>query len=106
MKQEHSATPWILNIWTTGRISIESFSKNAKPQHPIAEVHQMHNNEQKANAEFIVRACNSHDALLEACKTAVVQGCVLLISLAYVAVNTLTDLVYAWIDPRIRLGEG
>ena len=36
----------------------------------------------------------------------VVQGCVLLISLAYVAVNTLTDLVYAWIDPRIRLGEG
>ncbi len=35
----------------------------------------------------------------------VVQGCVLLISLAYVLVNTLTDLVYAWIDPRIRLGE-
>ncbi|HEC16071.1 MAG TPA: ABC transporter permease [Sedimenticola sp.] len=36
----------------------------------------------------------------------VVQGCVLLISLAYVLVNTLTDLVYAWIDPRIRLGSG
>ena len=35
----------------------------------------------------------------------VVQGCVLLISLAYVLVNTLTDLVYAWIDPRIRLGD-
>jgi peptide/nickel transport system permease protein len=34
----------------------------------------------------------------------VVQGCVLLISLAYVLVNTLTDLVYGWIDPRIRLG--
>jgi peptide/nickel transport system permease protein len=33
----------------------------------------------------------------------VVQGCVLLISLAYVLVNTLTDLVYAWVDPRIRL---
>lgn len=31
----------------------------------------------------------------------VVQGCVLLISLAYVLVNTLTDLAYAWIDPRI-----
>lgn len=31
----------------------------------------------------------------------VVQGCVLLISLSYVAVNTLTDLAYAWIDPRI-----
>lgn len=35
-----------------------------------------------------------------------VQACVLLISLSYVLVNMLTDLVYAWIDPRIRLGEG
>jgi len=35
----------------------------------------------------------------------VLQACVLLISLAYVAVNTFTDLVYAWLDPRIRLGE-
>jgi peptide/nickel transport system permease protein len=33
----------------------------------------------------------------------VVQACVLLISLAYVLVNTLTDLVYVWLDPRIRL---
>ncbi|WP_133512054.1 nickel ABC transporter permease [Candidatus Thiosymbion oneisti] len=33
----------------------------------------------------------------------VVQAGVLLISLAYVLVNTLTDLVYAWVDPRIRL---
>jgi len=35
----------------------------------------------------------------------VVQSCVLLISLGYVVVNTLTDLVYAWLDPRIRLTE-
>ncbi|MEJ2609144.1 MAG: ABC transporter permease [Candidatus Thiodiazotropha sp.] len=34
----------------------------------------------------------------------VVQGCVLFISLAYVLVNTLTDLAYGVIDPRIRLG--
>jgi peptide/nickel transport system permease protein len=34
----------------------------------------------------------------------VVQACVLLISLSYVLVNLLTDLAYAWIDPRIRLG--
>ena len=33
----------------------------------------------------------------------VVQACVLLVSLAYVLVNTMTDLVYSWIDPRIRL---
>ncbi len=32
----------------------------------------------------------------------VVQGCVLLVSLSYVLVNTGTDLVYAWVDPRIR----
>jgi peptide/nickel transport system permease protein len=35
----------------------------------------------------------------------VVQACVLLISITYVFVNLLTDLAYAWIDPRIRLGE-
>ena len=33
----------------------------------------------------------------------VVQACVLLISMTYVTVNLLTDLAYAWIDPRIRL---
>ncbi len=33
----------------------------------------------------------------------VVQGCVLLISLSYVVINLVTDLVYAWVDPRIRL---
>jgi peptide/nickel transport system permease protein len=31
-----------------------------------------------------------------------VQGCVLIISLSYVFVNLLTDLTYAWVDPRIR----
>ena len=36
----------------------------------------------------------------------VVQACVLLISVTYVLVNLLTDLAYAWIDPRIRLGGG
>ena len=35
----------------------------------------------------------------------VLQACVLLISVAYVFVNLLTDIVYAWIDPRIRLGS-
>jgi peptide/nickel transport system permease protein len=35
----------------------------------------------------------------------VVQACVLFISIAYVLVNTLTDLVYAQVDPRVRLGN-
>jgi ABC-type dipeptide/oligopeptide/nickel transport system permease component len=33
-----------------------------------------------------------------------VQGCILVVSLAYVLVNTGTDLIYAWVDPRIRGG--
>ncbi len=32
-----------------------------------------------------------------------VQGCVLVISLTFIIANTLTDLVYRWLDPRIRL---
>jgi peptide/nickel transport system permease protein len=34
----------------------------------------------------------------------VVQGCVLVISVSYVVVNLLTDLLYAAVDPRVRLG--
>ncbi len=34
-----------------------------------------------------------------------VQGCVLFISFIYVFVNTMMDLVYSWIDPRIRFKE-
>jgi peptide/nickel transport system permease protein len=33
----------------------------------------------------------------------VVQACVLLISFSYVAVNLMTDLAYAALDPRVRL---
>lgn len=34
----------------------------------------------------------------------VLQASVLFISVTYVIVNTLTDLAYAWLDPRVRLG--
>ena len=33
---------------------------------------------------------------------ALVQGCVLVIAVSYIAVNLLTDLLYGWVDPRIR----
>ncbi len=36
----------------------------------------------------------------------VVQACVLLISISYVLINLLTDIAYAWVDPRIRQGGG
>jgi peptide/nickel transport system permease protein len=32
-----------------------------------------------------------------------VQGCVLVISVTYILANSLTDMVYRWLDPRIRL---
>jgi ABC-type dipeptide/oligopeptide/nickel transport system permease component len=31
------------------------------------------------------------------------QGCILLIAVSYVAVNLLTDMIYALVDPRVRL---
>ena len=34
----------------------------------------------------------------------VVQGCVLTISITYIVVNMLTDIFYAKLDPRVRLG--
>jgi peptide/nickel transport system permease protein/oligopeptide transport system permease protein len=34
----------------------------------------------------------------------VVQGVVLLIAVAFIVVNLITDLVYAVVDPRIRYG--
>lgn len=33
----------------------------------------------------------------------VVQGCVLVISMTYIVANSLTDMIYRWLDPRIRL---
>jgi ABC-type dipeptide/oligopeptide/nickel transport system permease component len=32
-----------------------------------------------------------------------VQGCVLVISVTYILANTLTDVIYRWLDPRIRI---
>lgn len=42
-----------------------------------------------------IQAINTRDYPL-------VQGCILTISLSYVLINFLTDLLYAYIDPRIR----
>ncbi|HET7287302.1 MAG TPA: ABC transporter permease [Pyrinomonadaceae bacterium] len=33
----------------------------------------------------------------------IVQGCVLVISMTYILANLLTDMVYRWLDPRIRV---
>ena len=42
-------------------------------------------------------------ALLEVNDLAVVQGIVVFSTLAIIVFNLIVDLLYAWIDPRIRL---
>lgn len=44
---------------------------------------------------LLIQAINFRDYPL-------VQGCILLIAVTYVAMNLVVDLVYAWLDPRIR----
>jgi peptide/nickel transport system permease protein len=44
---------------------------------------------------LLITAINSRDY-------PVVQGCILWIAVIYVGVNLVTDLVYGWLDPRIR----
>jgi ABC-type dipeptide/oligopeptide/nickel transport system permease component len=31
-----------------------------------------------------------------------VQGCVLLVAVVFVLINLLVDVLYGWLDPRIR----
>ena len=45
---------------------------------------------------LLIQAINTRDYPL-------VQGCVMTISISYVFVNLLTDIVYSYIDPRIQL---
>jgi ABC-type dipeptide/oligopeptide/nickel transport system permease component len=40
---------------------------------------------------------------IEARDYPLLQGCILLIAVSYVAVNLLTDVLYAFVDPRVRL---
>ncbi len=66
-----TARPWIVNVWTTGRRTIEHYiDKKFNTGHPIAEILAQHNDAHKANAALIVKAVNSHDALVEACEHA------------------------------------
>jgi ABC-type dipeptide/oligopeptide/nickel transport system permease component len=44
---------------------------------------------------LLIQAINFRDYPL-------VQGCILLISVTYVTMNLVVDVVYAWLDPRIR----
>ncbi len=60
MTQKHTPTPWEVSYYdydNNGPIyCIENVTRSTTPE------------EHKANAEFIVRACNAHDDLVEALK--------------------------------------
>ena len=63
-KQGHTPTPWVIG---PNNLDI----RDGKHEDNIVSLkYQDHVSceQQEANAAFIVRACNSHDALVEACK--------------------------------------
>lgn len=62
MSMKHTSVPW--NITDDG-----DFLENGEGE-PIADLRFFHIPDNEANAAFIVRACNSHDELLEALESA------------------------------------
>jgi len=50
----------------------------------------------KGLGNVIVEALNKYDLPL-------VMGCILTIACVFIVVNTLVDLTYAWLDPRVRV---
>ncbi|PLX18257.1 MAG: ABC transporter permease, partial [Salinivirgaceae bacterium] len=49
----------------------------------------------KGIGELLVNALNNYDF-------PVVMGCILTIAFLFLLINILVDIVYGWIDPRIR----
>ena len=64
---EHTPTPWRVETWTylngvEPRMMVQNDS-NAIAQ--VIGLYRDNDDEQRANAAFIVEACNAHDALVE-----------------------------------------
>ena len=60
---EHTPTPWLATTHNSGMICI------GRAHNSVAAIGTT-NPTNSANAEFIIRACNSHEKLVEACKAA------------------------------------
>ncbi len=79
---KHTPTPWYISTVSTGLIRTEDNSEviDYKIKHSLSDYESVQigqigyvfldNETSKANAEFIVRAVNTHNELLEACKLA------------------------------------
>ena len=66
---EHTPTPWTANeqfVQGADHTTIVNTFGNYPPHERLGQIAAFA--EAKANAEFLCRACNSHDALLEACE--------------------------------------
>lgn len=69
----HTPTPWRYVRQNPSPTTGEHMIAGAKPGY-LAEVRDCGSGEVSANAEFIVRACNSHDALVAALKSVLAQA--------------------------------
>lgn len=71
MTPKHTPTPWTVNFKGSADI-VADFGGNdiaiATIDGPKDKTHHLIHEEHQANAAFIVRACNAHDALVGACK--------------------------------------
>jgi len=65
--EKHTATPWKIGKSYTTEIAIRECDTNDC----VAVCCDLLEDEMKANAEFITRACNAHDELVEALKDVV-----------------------------------
>jgi len=77
MKTKHTELPWCIDEENPMLIYHEGLSKDSSNvRSDILTIIQRDEPQRtcEANATFIVRACNSHEALLEACK-AIVNVC-------------------------------
>ncbi len=75
---QHTATPYIAHrqgarwlICAAGRLGGKGTPAGLQVLWEVARGRPTDGEAQEANAAFIVRACNSHDALLAACKKAI-----------------------------------
>lgn len=105
-KPQHTPTPWRL---LAGTESIAVWSDKTGRYIMIPSPQTRDHDEQIANAAFIVRAVNSHDAMLAALKNlranvadlpTIIQrgGCM-------VGDKEVVESMRAWIDEAIRKGE-
>lgn len=75
MRAQHFIGPWYvdmdpIDIATDIRVKWGWNGKETIPNQLIAQMCGKRDDTRDANAEFIVRACNAHDDLLNACKQA------------------------------------